>query len=445
MQFIEPNAWEAGSKTASFAEKAISGKLDLRVDQYSPQEEKTRRAPIQNFRAQPPMDVTSVLNHIEAALIEDSSDVLNQSLNTRDLTISEALAAIKHSIAGRNKDSLIDAIEALITAPDDSWQVLSQEYSWLIRVEPDIPERLSLEGAILNNLFRSLQHRIAVEAEPKSALKILEEWDKETELYEPHQLYLRSRLMLATQALICYQVPLPAKQIVGYLREIIDITSADKEAREIYNRTYVAQFDEQKTENSNYFSALLSFCYRAPHPKLSPLFLSDLFNALDELRSDIRTRLLADFEADSIDCRLLIDGVWLAESKREDPNWTRCFQVFDKVIERSLAWHYPHLAAASARGKAIIHDEYLHDSDAAHKVLQGVISNVGTLPVIEEEQANVYFGQKYYKEALSIYERILPVWNPPSRTIKHWAPRRVSSSRYLRRTVEQLGERGALF
>lgn len=39
---------------------------------------------------------------------------------------------------------------------------------------------------------------------------------------------------------------------------------------------------------------------------------------------------------------------------------------------------------------------------------------MGALPVIEEEQANVYFGQKHFKEALSIYERILPEWNPPS-------------------------------
>ena len=70
--------------------------------------------------------------------------------------------------------------------------------------------------------------------------------------------------------------------------------------------------------------------------------------------------------------------------------------------------------AASARAKAIIHDEYLHDPDSAHKVLQGIISKVGTLPVIEEEQANVYFGQRNYQEALNIYERILPEWNPPS-------------------------------
>ena len=59
--------------------------------------------------------------------------------------------------------------------------------------------------------------------------------------------------------------------------------------------------------------------------------------------------LLADFESDSINSRLLIDSVWLAEADLENPDWTRCLQVFDKVIEKTIAWGYPHIAAASAK------------------------------------------------------------------------------------------------
>ena len=39
---------------------------------------------------------------------------------------------------------------------------------------------------------------------------------------------------------------------------------------------------------------------------------------------------------------------------------------------------------------------------------------MGRLPVIEEEQALVYFRQEHYKEALNIYDHLLPEWNPPS-------------------------------
>ena len=334
-------------------------------------------------------------------------------LKTEDLTILEARAVLFHSMLGQNEIGFIAVIHALITAPEDNWKELSREFSWLIHAQPDIPEKFFPRNDSVNHLFRSLQYRIAVEVEPESAPKILEIWDKETKPYEP---YLLDRLEVATEALMYCQASLSAKQIVGYLREIINITDKDNEVQKIYSSDYIARFEEQKGVESNYFSFLFSIIYRAPRPTCAS-FLSDLIEALDELPVRIRTLLLADFEDDTIDSRLLIDGVWWGEANLENPIWRRCLQVFDKVIGKALAWDYPHLAAASARGKAIIHDEYLNNPDAAHEVLKDVVGKVKTLPVIEEEQANVYLRQKRYKEALSIYKRILPEWNSPSEQV----------------------------
>ena len=338
------------------------------------------------------------------------AQIADAILKTNDLTMIEAQALFFHSMLGRNRIGFIAVIQALTTVPENNWERLSQEFSWLIHVKTDIPERLFPRDFFVNCLFRSLQYRIAVEIEPKSAPKILEIWDKDTKLYEPHCSYLQARISLATQALIYHPVLLPVKRMVGYLKEFIDITDSDKEIQEIYGNLS-GSLKEYKTDKTNSFSILFKFiCARrpfyAPH-------LSDLIDALDEFRPKIRTLLLADFEDGSVDSRILIDSVWLAEAKLENPDWTRCLQVFDKVIERSLAWGYPHIAAASARGKAIIYDEYLHTPDAAHKVLQDILSKLDPSPVIEEEQAVVHFHQKHYKETLNIYERILPEWNPP--------------------------------
>ena len=356
--------------------------------------------------------LTRAAEHVwsEGRIKDLHAQIANAILKTRNLTPIEVWTVLTHSMAGQNKDGFITVIQVLRTVPEDNWKEFSQEFSLLIHLEPHIPEKQFPGDVFVNHLFRSLQHRIAVEVEPEAAPNILEKWDKETVPYEPHQLYLRNRLFLATQALRYYQIPLPAKRIVGYLREIIDITESNNEAREIYYSSYIAHFEEQKAENSNYFSALLSFCYRAPNPKLSPLFLSDLIDALDELPPKIRTLLLADFEDDSVDCRLLIDGVWLAESKLEKPDWTGCLQVFDKVIEKTLAWDYPYLAAASARGKAIIHGLYLHDPDTAHKVLQNIVTQVGALPAKEDGQI------------LNIYERILTEWHASSEQLDVMPP-----------------------
>ena len=339
------------------------------------------------------------------------AQIADAMLKANNLTTIEARAVLLHSMAGKNKEGFISIVHALMTAPEDSWEDICQGFSWFTYVKTDPPEELFPGDALVNYCFRSLQYRIAAEVEPEFAPKVLEIWDKETKPYEPRQSYLLSRLMLATQALMYYQVLLPAKQMVAYLKEIIDITNNLEEVQEIYDNS-VEQLKKYKTDKSNFFSILFRFIY-ARRPIYAP-FLSELVDAVDKLQPEIRTLLLADFEGDTIDSRILIDGIWRSEADLENPDWTRCLQVFDKVIERTIAWDYPHLAAAAARGKAIIHDEKLDDPDTAHKVLQDVASEVGRLPVIEKEQALVYFRQEHYKEALNIYERILPQWNPPS-------------------------------
>ena len=215
--------------------------------------------------------------------------------------------------------------------------------------------------------------------------------------------------MLATQALIYYQVPLPVNKTVGYLKELINIKDSDKETQEIYDN-FIGQLKEYRSEKSNFFSILFKFTF-ARRPFYAPN-LNDLVDVLDEIQPKIRAILLADFENDSIYPQLLIDSVWIAEADLENSDWKRCLQLYDKVIEKTIVWGYPHLASAAARGKAIIHDEYLQDPDTAHEVLQDIILKVGSSTVIEEAQAVIYSNHKYYRDALKIYERILPKWNP---------------------------------
>ena len=273
--------------------------------------------------------------------------VANAILKTKDLTTIEAQAILVHSMCGQNKTGLIAVIQALMAAPENDWKGFSQEFSLWMHVNTNPPGELFPGDTSVNYLFRSFQYRIAVEVEPEFAPKILEIWDKETKPYEPRQSYLLSRLMLATQALRYYQVSLPVKEMVDYLKEIIDITDSDKKVQEVYG-DFTGQFAGHHTDTVSFFSLLFSLILmRRP---IDAPFLSDLIEVLNELDPKMRTLLLADFEDDSVDSRMLIDSVWLAEANLENPDWTRCFQVFDKVIERAIAWGYPHIAAASARG-----------------------------------------------------------------------------------------------
>ena len=333
--------------------------------------------------------------------------IANAILKTKNLSMTEAWAVLTHSMIGQNRGGFISVIHALMTAQEEDWENLCQEFSWLVSIKTDPHEELFPGDAFVNQMFRSLQYRIAVEVRPELVPKILEIWDKETKPYEPRKLYLLSRLMLATQTLRYNQVSLPAKKLVGYLKEMIDIKDSNKDTWDMYLNS-MGQIEEHITNNSNFFSFLFSFIYMRLN--INAAFLNDLIDALDELDPKTRTLLLADFEGYNIDCRILIESIYLHEKKRENPDWTKCLRVYDKVIEKSLDWRYPHIAALSARGKAIIYDEYLKDHNTAHQVYKDIMLKVGALPVIEEGQAVVYLRHEHYQEALDIYERILPEW-----------------------------------
>ena len=344
----------------------------------------------------------------ESKIKDLHAQVANAILKTNNLTTTEVWAVFTHSMVGQNKEGIIAVIYSLMNAPQNDWKNICQEFSLLVHVKIDPHEEFFRGDAFVNQMFRLLQYRIAAEVKPELASKILEITDKETKPDEPDQAYLLFRLMLAMQVLIYYQVSLPAKQLVDYLTEVIDITENNKEVEEIHGNL-IGQLREHKTDKSNFFSILFGFIY-ARRPIYAP-FLSELVDAVDELQPEIQTVLLADFEGDTIDSRVLIDGVWRSEADLENPDWTRCLQVFDKVIEKTIAWGYPDLAAAAARGKATIYDEYLNEPDTAHEVIQDFVSKARPSPIIEEQRAVIYLHQKRYKEALSIYERILPNWN----------------------------------
>ena len=343
----------------------------------------------------------------ESKINDLHAQIANAILKAKNLTITEAWSVLLHSIFGKNKESLIAVVQGLLATPKDNWKKLSQEFSWLTRIKTDPPEELFPEDVPVNHLFRLLQYRIAIEVEPDFALKILKIWDKETKPYEPHNSYLMSRINLATQALLYHQMSLPVKKKIDYLKEIIDSEDSCKEIQE-YN-IFKRQLEKHITDKSNFFSALFSLIW-VRRPTYAP-FLNDLIDALDELQSKIRTLLLIDFKNDTTCSQFLIDNIWLSEATLENPDWTRCLQVYDKVIERTIVWGYPHIASAAARGKAIIQDEYLHDPDAACKSLQDILLKVEPSSVIEDEQAVIFLRQKRYSEALNIYERILPEWS----------------------------------
>ena len=207
----------------------------------------------------------------ESRIKDLRAHIANAIRKTKNLTTTEAWAVFTHSMAGQNKEGIIAFIYSLMNAPQNDWKNLCQEFSLLAQIKIDPPEELFPGNAFINQMFRSLQYRIAVEIKPELIPKIFEIWDKETKPYEPRQSYLLSRLMLATEILRYDQALFPVKKLIGYLKEMIGIRERGRKVWEIYLNSLEHFSRRYKTDKSRLLQYLIwlylcaSILIYAPH------------------------------------------------------------------------------------------------------------------------------------------------------------------------------------
>ena len=109
------------------------------------------------------------------------AQIANAILKTKNLTTIEVWTVFTHSMLGQYKVGIMAVIYSLMNAPQDDWQNICQEFSLLAHVNTNPPKELFPGDAFVNQMFRSLQYRIAIEVEPELTPKILEIWDKENQ------------------------------------------------------------------------------------------------------------------------------------------------------------------------------------------------------------------------------------------------------------------------
>ena len=338
------------------------------------------------------------------------AQIANTILRAGNLTKIEAQAVLINSIAGKNETALVAIIHALRSVPIEHWRQLSRDFSWLIFLNTNDGEELISGDFIGNQVFRSLQYRIAAEVEPETAPKILEIWERETESHSTQSTYLLARKNLMGQALMSLQVALPLQQMMRYLKELISLDDTDA-IQQIYTNLPPQLEGHIRNKASDFSLFFETIVARRPFYASD---LNDLFDALDQLEPQYRDKLLANFKNEITESLVWIDGVLLAETEREQPDWTRCLSVFDKVIEKSITWGYPSIAWSASRVKAVISDEQLDDPNRALEDLQAIETRVGLTPMIKATQAGIYLRRDQFRAALDIYERILPSWKSSS-------------------------------
>jgi len=131
--------------------------------------------------------------------------------------------------------------------------------------------------------------------------------------------------------------------------------------------------------------------------------LEYLIETLDKQSPEILGRVMRGFDTFPESLSLLIDRVWVFESQQETPDWADCEKVFLRAMEFGRKQKNDWLMASVARGRMVIYDEYLNDSEMALKVASEARSLIGrSHPLIDLGESTVFFRQRQY-------DRVLPI------------------------------------
>lgn len=120
-------------------------------------------------------------------------------------------------------------------------------------------------------------------------------------------------------------------------------------------------FETSSDPKSHIYSALL--LATATLERLEDL--EHLFRELDRQESDLVSEVLATFRETPELLSLLLDRVWLAQSKMTQPAWDSCLRAFSKIAEFAISHDDVLLFDVAIRAKMIVSDEYMGDPAAA--------------------------------------------------------------------------------
>lgn len=293
---------------------------------------------------------------------------------------------------------------------DDGFAGAIAEQLWWFTMISNSSGQHLFEGNEIASLFlRGLQFKVACQVAPDKVTDILEAWKWELDnISEPDSLY---QFMYSCTILFSQKVTVSAIQVIEGIKDI-------GIAEESYGDEIpfgILHSGEEVASEFDYLNAPVD-----PVSKLSHLcsihckdieFLEELLRQLDQEEDAFRDKFLGGIFFNGAEAQVLIDRVWLKESEKEEPDWSACLRVFDFALKMARRWKSQLLASAVARGSTIVIDEYLLDSERAHKELDEMASP-GDLEahVVHDRRAGIFFSEKNYEAAEREWQVAFESW-----------------------------------
>lgn len=315
-------------------------------------------------------------------------------LSRRSISVEEAADLLQHVVlAGEDGNGLANWLLLAMSSSDQSAQrEFATRAYWFANLER-YGSRLEVPAGPSRDALRMLQFNVAVTSRHPQLPELLRLIDRDLVPSEdPTTPSIRTLFLL--QALALRPWPLPASVCMAW-------------ADELLRQNFVEELEILRPE------ALRSYLWAAIAQHVeSPSQLCDLFDAMGQLAPEVRARLFGDPPSDDGPLRVLFYRLWLDESRRTPEAVAACLRACDEATRHAREWAMPAVARIAARTASVLLDEGLKDGAAARARVTECIAIWGTSPALEDQLADLSFGDKNYTDALDRWRRILPGWRP---------------------------------
>ena len=317
-------------------------------------------------------------------------------LKKKTLTAFEISQAMIAALIAKIDPLIAKLCQIQFTTSSEDFKIISKELFFIPPLYIGSEGQLTGIHPMTRFMFRYFQLKITENNEDwNSYLKIYLQIQKEIEELDASSLEYKTCLwMFYIDTIIRINTPIPVKNRLLQALTIIEM---------VHNN----EFTDIKSSLDPKESQLDHLLMIAAHNIDTYQELEFLLTELRKKSVYIISSFFNGFEICPDNLSLLIDRVWLNESKKGAPEWDKCINIFFEAMEFARQHGSEWFLASAARGIIVIYDEYLDDSPKALQMADKAKSLLGAShPLIDLQEATVRYRSDQPEKVIDIITNI---------------------------------------
>jgi len=335
---------------------------------------------------------------------EAHARIFDSFLENRVIDITHVLSVLMHAYSSESSGRLAIYVNGLIDRNDTHFPLIAKELKLVVYFGTGVGTRAAPFNPHISLMLRLLQFRVATREAPEELSRIVSEWLWEVENLPPAKAphdeeYLRlSKALWAGSIASATEGDLPPKVI---LDAIVALDTAN--ALDAVPSVPAALKSESGSDDM--LAILFSFfqirCRTVE-------YLERLLDALADITAPHRSRMLAATHLPYfVDRTFIVEGAWVGEFKKKNPDWTNAVRVLERTKSLAREWNATQLGLSAVKALSIILDEHLNNREAAVATLEDGRQRFGDAPLLDEQLANIHYQHDELDAALAIWNKSL--------------------------------------